>query len=100
MPRARPAASSRRPTHPRPDRTARTVRFPEALRVRLSADAERCGRSFEAQVLAILRRHYGEDVDISPAPDVILGLARGSMAGVAERDLSLITGRLRGGSDD
>jgi hypothetical protein len=40
--------------------TARTIRFPKRLRDRIAADAERCGRSFEAQVLAILRRHFGE----------------------------------------
>jgi hypothetical protein len=42
---------------------ARTIRFPKALRERISADAERCNRSFESQVIAVLRRHYGEDVD-------------------------------------
>ena len=47
---------------------ARTIRFPAALRDRLAADAERCGRSFEGQVIALLRRHYGEDVDIARRP--------------------------------
>jgi len=41
---------------------ARTIRFPRRLRERIAADAERCGRSFEAHVIAVLRRHYGEDV--------------------------------------
>ena len=41
---------------------ARTIRFPPGLREKLAADAERCGRSFEGQVIALLRRHYGEDV--------------------------------------
>jgi hypothetical protein len=65
------------------------------LRERLAADADRCGRSFEAQALAILRRHYGEDVDIAPAPDTIIALARGSLAGIPEEDLPLVLGRLR-----
>lgn len=88
MPRARPAS-------PPAARTARTVRFPERLRGRIAADAERCGRSFEAQVLAILRRHYGEDVDIAPTPEAILGLAIGSLAGVREADRRQLTRRLR-----
>ena len=74
--------------------TARTIRFPSSLRSRLAADAERCGRSFEGQVLAILRRHYGEDVDIAPAPDAILALAVGSLQGIAQADRRAIEGRL------
>ena len=74
--------------------TARTVRFPDRLRSRLAADAERCGRSFEAQVIAILRRHYGEDVDIAPAPESILALAVGSLAGIPEPDRRRLTARL------
>jgi hypothetical protein len=65
---------------------ARTIRFPAGLRQRVSSDAERCGRSFEAQVLALLRRHYGEDVDIAPSPDDILGFARASLVDVAAID--------------
>src|SRR5262245_21916345 len=34
---------------------ARTIRFPAALRDQLTADATRCGRSFEGQVIALLR---------------------------------------------
>lgn len=67
-------------------RIARTIRFPDSLRERIASDAERCGRSFEAQVLAVLRRHYGEDVDLAPAPDTILGLALGSLSGIPEAD--------------
>jgi hypothetical protein len=79
----------------RPGRVlARTIRFPERLRSRLADDAERCGRSFEAQVIAILRRHYGEDVDIAPTPDAILALAAGSLAGIPEADRRKITARL------
>jgi hypothetical protein len=74
--------------------TARTVRFPERLRARIAADAERCGRSFEAQAIAILRRHYGEDVDIAPAPSAILELAAGSLADMAEADRAALTRRL------
>jgi hypothetical protein len=74
--------------------TARTIRFPELLRTRLASDAERCGRSFEAQVLAILRRHYGEDVDLAPAPEAILSLAVGSLAGIPEADRKALTRKL------
>jgi len=66
--------------------TARTIRFPQRLRAQVAADAERCGRSFEAQVLAILRHHYGESVDIVPTPALVLALARGSLAGVTPSD--------------
>jgi hypothetical protein len=76
--------------------TARTIRFPAHLRARLGDDAQRCGRSFEAQVLAILRRHYGEDVDIAPSPDAILSLAVGSLAGIPDPDLPTVTRRLVG----
>ena len=65
---------------------ARTIRFPEPLRRRISADAERCGRSFEAHVLALLRRHYGENVDIAPPPEPILQLAFRSANGISERE--------------
>ena len=54
---------------------ARTIRFQERLRAKINADAERCGRSFEGQVIALLRRHYGEDVDIAPPAGEILALA-------------------------
>ncbi|MHB8873683.1 MAG: hypothetical protein ACYC8T_08355 [Myxococcaceae bacterium] len=81
---------------PKPSEQAigRTVRFPPRLRARISADAQRCGRSFEAQVIAILRRHYGEDVDIAPSPDAILSLARGSLAGMSSADRRRVTRRL------
>ena len=92
MPRAATAPARARAPSPR---TARTLRFPEPLRARITADAERCGRSFEAQVLAILRRHYGEDVDIAPAPDTILALATASLAGLPEADRKRVTRRLR-----
>lgn len=36
---------------------ARTVRFPTDRRNRIISDADRCGRSFEGQVIALLRRH-------------------------------------------
>ena len=71
--------------------TARTIRFPQRLRERLDADARRCGRSFEGQVLAILRRHYGEDVDIAPAPEAVLTLARASLAGLSRSDQDELT---------
>jgi hypothetical protein len=73
---------------------ARTIRFPARLRARITADADRCGRSFEAQVVAILRRHYGEDVDIAPAAETVLSLARGSLAGMTRDERALVTRRL------
>jgi hypothetical protein len=73
---------------------ARTIRFPPLLRDRIDADAQRCGRSFEAQVVALLRRHYGEDVDIAPTPDTILSLARGSLVGMSEAEQDFVTRRL------
>ena len=74
---------------------ARTVRFPAALRDRLAADANRCGRSFEGQVIALMRRHYGEDVDIAPGPADILALASASLADVPASDLRLLTRKIR-----
>jgi hypothetical protein len=75
-------------------RRARTIRFPEPLRERISADADRCGRSFEAHVIALLRRHYGEDVDIAPSPDTILSLILGSTAGLSDAERATIGARL------
>jgi hypothetical protein len=77
-----------------PTVTARTIRFSRRLRDRIATDAERCGRSFEGQVIAILRRHYGEDVDIAPSADAILALARGSLAGMTAAERRLVTPRL------
>jgi hypothetical protein len=73
--------------------TARTVRFPKRLRELIAVDAERCGRSFEAQVIAILRRNYGEDVDIAPAPEAILRLARATLKGLTTAERRLVTRR-------
>jgi hypothetical protein len=73
----------------------RTIRFPGRLRQRISEDAERCGRSFEAQVIAVLRHHYGEDVDIAPIPDAVLALARSSLAGMTRTERLAATRRLR-----
>ena len=73
---------------------AHTIRFPPHLRERIAADAERYGRSFEAHVIAILRRHFGEDVDIAPAPRTIIALAKGSLAGLSRSDQKLVTARL------
>jgi hypothetical protein len=82
------------PLRRRAAQTARTVRFPERLRAQIAADAERCGRSFEAQVLAILRHHYGESVDIAPTPALVLALARGSLVGLSAADQAEVTRRL------
>ena len=73
---------------------ARTIRFPAALRDKIAADADRCGRSFEAHVIALLRRHYGEDVDIAPSPAEILALAAASFADVPPADRRLLTRKL------
>jgi len=73
---------------------ARTVRFPSGLRDKIAADADRCGRSFEGQVIALLRRHYGEDVDIAPGPAEVLALAAASLAEIPASDLGLLTRKL------
>src|ERR1043166_7270506 len=73
---------------------ARTIRFPRRLRERIAADAERCGRSFEAHVIAVLRRHYGEDVDIAPAPSVITARARASLSGLGRAERRMLTRHL------
>jgi hypothetical protein len=72
----------------------RTIRFPSALRDKIASDADRCGRSFEGQVIALLRRHYGEDVDIAPNPKDILALAKASFAGTSESELRTLTEKL------
>lgn len=74
---------------------ARTIRFPAGLRDKITADAERCGRSFEGQVIALLRRHYGEDVDIAPGPAEIIALAAASLADVPASDFRLLTRKLK-----
>jgi hypothetical protein len=79
--------------HKQKSRAARTIRFPSGLRDKIAADAGRCGRSFEGQVIALLRRHYGEDVDIAPAPAEILALAAASLAEVPESELGSLTRR-------
>jgi hypothetical protein len=63
--------------------------------LKLSTDAERCGRSFEGQVIALLRHHYGEDVDISPSPVEILALATASMADMSSTDARLLERKLK-----
>ena len=80
-------------SHPQ-ESVARTIRIPGALRERIAADAERCGRSFEGQVIALLRRHYGEDVDIAPAPAGILALAVASLADIPPSQRDLLTRKL------
>jgi hypothetical protein len=85
----RASAAAQEPT------VARTIRFPAALRDKLSADAERCGRSFEGQVITLLRRHYGEDVDIAPRSADLLALAAASLADVPPADVRVLTRKLR-----
>ena len=86
--------SQRAAAHPPESTVASTIRIPAKLRKRIAADAERCGRSFDAQVIALLRRHYGEDVDIAPGPDVILALAVASLADTSPSDRELLTRKL------
>jgi hypothetical protein len=74
---------------------ARTIRFPTKLRDKIAADADRCGRSFEAHVIALLRRHYGEDVDIAPSPNEILALATASLADVHASDVRSLVRNLK-----
>ena len=50
-------------------------------------------------MVAILRRHYGEDVDIAPAPSTVLALAQGSLAGMTRAEQRLVTRRLREGDE-
>jgi hypothetical protein len=85
---ARPAATSEATV-------ARTIRFSAGLREKIARDAERCGRSFEGQVIALLRRHYGEDVDIAPSPVDLLALATASMANISTADARLIERKLK-----
>jgi hypothetical protein len=86
--------SQRAATHPQKLTIARTIHIPVALRKRIAADAERCGRSFEGQVIALLRRHYGEDVDIAPRPEGILALAFASLSDIPASERDLLTRKL------
>lgn len=81
--------------HAQDSSVARTIRFPFGLRDKITADAERCGRSFEGQVIALLRRHYGEDVDIAANPAEILALAAASLADIPAPELRTLTRRLK-----
>jgi len=86
--------SQRAAVHPQKSTIARTIHIPVALRKRIAADAERCARSFEGQVIALLRRCYGEDVDIAPGPDGILALAVASLADIPASERDLLTREL------
>jgi hypothetical protein len=88
----------RKPLVSPPAAVARTIRFPDDLRAKIAADAERCGRSFEGQVIALLRRHFGENVDIAPPASEILALAAASVAGMSDRDMAKLN--LRGTETD
>lgn len=81
--------------HAQDPTVARTIRFPAALRAKIAADAERCGRSFDGQVIALLRRHYGEDVDIAPNPAEILALAAASLTDLPAAEMRKLTRKLR-----
>jgi hypothetical protein len=87
--------TQRAAVHQQESAVARTIRIPASLRKRIAADAERCGRSFEGQVIALLRRHYGEDVDIAPGPAGILALAVATLAEVPASERDLLTRKLR-----
>jgi hypothetical protein len=80
--------------NPQESTIARTIRVPGALRKRIQADAELCGRSFEGQAIALLRRHYGEDVDIAPGPAGILALAVASLADIPVSERNRLTRKL------
>jgi hypothetical protein len=82
------------PAHSPHAEIARTIRFPMPLRDRIAADAARCGRSFEGQVIALLRRHYGEDVDIAPRPADVVALATASLAEMPAADVRRVARRL------
>ncbi len=45
-------------------------------------------------MLALMRRHYGEDVDISPAPSEVLNLAVASLAGIPKTESRRLTRKL------
>jgi hypothetical protein len=86
--------TQRAAAHPQESPVARTIRIPAALRKRIAADADRCGRSFEGQVIALLRRHYGEDFDIAPGPAGILALALATLADIPASERDLLTRKL------
>lgn len=88
--------SASKPRSPAPH-TARTIRFPAALRESIATDAERCGRSFEQHVLAILRAHYGDDVDLASSTESVLALARLSVLGIDEDEQRRMWGRRKAG---
>ncbi len=48
-------------------------------------------------MIALLRRHYGEDVDIAPSPAEILALATASVADLSVADVRLLERRLKAG---
>jgi len=81
----RTAASTDEPT------IACTIRMPNGLRKRIATDADRCARSFEGQVIAVLRRHY----DIAPVPSEILTLALATLAEVPPSEQGMLSRRLR-----
>jgi hypothetical protein len=86
--------SRRTVARPQESTIARTIRMPGSLRKRIQADAERCGRSFEGQVIALLRQRYGEDVDTAPGTARILALAVASLAEIPASDRDLLTRKL------
>jgi hypothetical protein len=86
--------SQRAATHAQESTIARTIRIPTSLRKRIADDAERCGRSFEGQVIALLRRHYGEDVDIAPGPAGILAMALASLSDIPASERDRLTRKL------
>jgi molybdopterin converting factor small subunit len=81
--------------HAQDSTVASTIRFPAGLREKVAADAERCGRSFDGQVVALLRRHYGEECRDRPETAEILALAVASFADVPPAELGSLIRRLR-----
>lgn len=46
-------------------------------------------------MIALLRRHYGQDVDIAPSPAEILTLAKASLADISATDADAVLRKLK-----
>ena len=46
-------------------------------------------------MLAVLRSHYGDDVDLAPSPESTLALARLSVVGISDVEQDRMWGRRR-----
>jgi len=79
----------------RPAEVDADVGLAAALREKIAAEAERCGRSFDGQLIALLRGHYEKDIDIAPNPAEILALAAASLADIPAAELRSLTPKLQ-----